>query len=422
MRKKTRLGNYRVGDYVFSLAGGLNDSKHPKHNTEEPLKSNEVVRLDEILKQSHASDRYHVGYDSVRNIVYYLEQYPKGFREATSEEIKNYKYKYEQKEDIMFKEGDKIKVISTNEKLTQDNGFVVGISYDVIKVDTRDNTLNTSNGWVSMADVEIIPTIKRTDIKVGGFVKVVSLNGNNTKTSFKQGHEGEILEVDYNDNTIRLTTHHRDNWRWANIEDVEVIEKTTNKFKEGDYVRIVSTEGDETKHSFYEGQEGKVLGVDYSDNTLKVSHPNDNWQWANMVDVEILEQVNETLSSGMEFYLMERQGMFQPSESTANQCKDVGHKYYEYKCKIYFDPSTKLDDDDFLIDHAEIDKTIQECNPLGSCEGMHKKIMSAIVKRFETEKVETLAIKVTITPKYPVGMANLTYIKVKDKAYVGLVS
>lgn len=119
---------------------------------------------------------------------------------------------------------------------------------------------------------------------------------------------------------------------------------------------------------------------------------------------------------------MERLGMYTPSQSTDNQCKDKGHKYYEYKCRIFFDPSTELDENDFLIDHSEVDAVIMNCNPTGSCEGMHQKMMKAILNLFKKDGIKVLAIKVTIIPKYPEGMANLTYIYVTSPKYVGLVS
>lgn len=112
----------------------------------------------------------------------------------------------------------------------------------------------------------------------------------------------------------------------------------------------------------------------------------------------------------MKFYLMERKGIFHPIHDTSNQCKDIGHKHYEYLCKVAFNPSTKLDDNDFLIDHMDIDSTIQGCLIHGSCERMHKTIMNNLLRKLESQGINVKAIKITIIPRYPDAMANLTYI------------
>lgn len=114
-------------------------------------------------------------------------------------------------------------------------------------------------------------------------------------------------------------------------------------------------------------------------------------------------------------YVMERRGIFSPNKHTNNQCKDVGHNHYEYNCKIAFHPTTKLDENDFLIDHVDVNQVIQDCLLNGSCERMHKRIMVNLQNILSERGIVAIAIKVTIIPKYPEGLANLTYIYTKSK-------
>jgi len=114
-------------------------------------------------------------------------------------------------------------------------------------------------------------------------------------------------------------------------------------------------------------------------------------------------------------YVMERKGIFSPNKHTSNQCKDTGHNHYEYSCKIAFDPMTKLDENDFLIDHIDVNKAIQDCLLNGSCERMHKRIMTKLQNTLTERGIVPIAIKVNIVPKYPEGLANLTYIYTRSK-------
>jgi len=79
---------------------------------------------------------------------------------------------------------------------------------------------------------------------------------------------------------------------------------------------------------------------------------------------------------------MERKGMFTSTKSSNNQCKDVGHKYYDYICIIKFQP--ELDYQGFLIDHQKIDDTINSLPNTESCEEclleMFKKMSRILTK------------------------------------------
>lgn len=121
------------------------------------------------------------------------------------------------------------------------------------------------------------------------------------------------------------------------------------------------------------------------------------------------------------FYIMERKGVFISNTREINQCKEEGHKNYEYSCKIFFEPKTTLDTDDFVIDHNEINDAVSECQKAGSCERMHINIMNAILKKLTLNNIDAMAIKVTITPIYPGGMAILSHAYVRQDKYLPLV-
>lgn len=122
----------------------------------------------------------------------------------------------------------------------------------------------------------------------------------------------------------------------------------------------------------------------------------------------------------MEFFVMERRGMILSSADTPNQCKDIGHRSYEYYAKLVFHPTTQLDSSSFLVDHAVVDSIIQDSSRKGSCEQMHNSIMDGLRNDHRLESV--IAIKVTIIPVYPAGMANLTKIYVPSPNFLKYLS
>lgn len=113
---------------------------------------------------------------------------------------------------------------------------------------------------------------------------------------------------------------------------------------------------------------------------------------------------------------MERKGLITARHTTNNQCKDKGHNSYEYYAKLVFEENTPLDKNKFLVDHTEVDQSIQESTRSGSCEQMHDSIMVRL--QTNPKFVHVVAIKVTIIPVYPSGMANLTKVWVKNKLFI----
>jgi hypothetical protein len=109
---------------------------------------------------------------------------------------------------------------------------------------------------------------------------------------------------------------------------------------------------------------------------------------------------------------MERKGMFKvnPSDFRPNQCKVSGHEYYEYLCKIVFSEDTKLDSNQFVIDHQQVDNVIVNCKKIGSCEQYHTVMMNELINYFKKKEIPILAVKITIIPRFPDGQAQLSKI------------
>lgn len=80
-----------------------------------------------------------------------------------------------------------------------------------------------------------------------------------------------------------------------------------------------------------------------------------------------------------------------------NQCKDVGHKDYDYEIEIT--TTTKLDADDFIIDHTTVHKVIENVvqTRMGSCErlclNVEEDVLAALEEHGCTVKKIVFAIK-----------------------------
>lgn len=111
----------------------------------------------------------------------------------------------------------------------------------------------------------------------------------------------------------------------------------------------------------------------------------------------------------MQFYTMKRKGTFNVAIATSNQCKKFAHEQYEYQVEVIFDSHTKLNSNDFIIDHIAIDETIQALSLLGSCEIMHIYILNALRRLFSNNKLSILAMRTDIIPIFPKAQAQLTF-------------
>lgn len=124
----------------------------------------------------------------------------------------------------------------------------------------------------------------------------------------------------------------------------------------------------------------------------------------------------------MECYIMHRFGNFKPDTFTPNQCKVQGHDNYNYHIIMVFPANQQLDADDFIVDHAEIDQTIQNMVLKGSCEKMQGKICDRLKKFFAKKDIDLMAMKTIIKPVSQGGLAHMEYLYCRDSSFVPLIS
>lgn len=101
----------------------------------------------------------------------------------------------------------------------------------------------------------------------------------------------------------------------------------------------------------------------------------------------------------MNLYIMTRKGTFRPSGLSDNQCARDGHSLYHYIVKVICPGDLRLDKDDFIIKHEDIDEIIQISVLEGSCENMINTIVRNIINLFKVKAIMLLGIKCTIKPK-----------------------
>lgn len=123
----------------------------------------------------------------------------------------------------------------------------------------------------------------------------------------------------------------------------------------------------------------------------------------------------------MQLYTMNREGYFFPVRHTSNQCRQEGTNIYLYKCRIVFDQKQRLDKNQFLIDHIDVNEIIIGVKLSGSCETMAKEIMEELKFKLTSRNISYVAIKISIFP-YPIGQADLSYTYIKEKSYLSLLN
>lgn|SRR6476659_7351191 len=118
----------------------------------------------------------------------------------------------------------------------------------------------------------------------------------------------------------------------------------------------------------------------------------------------------------MNYYVMERLGSFIPAQATGNQCKGAGHINYDYLCRIVFDSNQSLDENDFLIDHIDVDKIVTSVEYVGSCERMHIQMHKAVKQALKEKGIKIVGLATIITPiifengRFIKSKATLTHI------------
>lgn len=124
----------------------------------------------------------------------------------------------------------------------------------------------------------------------------------------------------------------------------------------------------------------------------------------------------------MECFIMHRKGRFEPNKYTPNQCKVEGHESYDYHLIMVFPGTQELDINDFILDHQDIDDTIQRMVLKGSCEKMHQKICDRLKRFFEKKNIDLMAMKCIIKPVFSVNVAHMEYLYTRDSSYSSLIS
>lgn len=77
--------DYRVGDYLYCISNGANDSSHPKRYG--TYNTGDVVKIKEFTKASNNDFKVAI---TTKGRVLRTEQFPNYFRKATEEEIEKY--------------------------------------------------------------------------------------------------------------------------------------------------------------------------------------------------------------------------------------------------------------------------------------------------------------------------------------------
>lgn len=98
-------------------------------------------------------------------------------------------------------------------------------------------------------------------------------------------------------------------------------------------------------------------------------------------------------------YHINRTGVFVTNKEAYNQCKDVGHTRYGYDIRVT--TGDKLDDDGFIINHADIHNAGQKLFTKGiaSCELMCRDIALAVAKACRKHGCVVHKVYVKIKPE-----------------------
>lgn len=118
------------------------------------------------------------------------------------------------------------------------------------------------------------------------------------------------------------------------------------------------------------------------------------------------------------YFVMNRTGRFKPSHNSANQCKAPGWPEYVYTLRMVFPGDMKLDANDFIIDHAEVNDMVVKLAAAGSCEDMSRAILTALDKFMANKGIPMVACKCTIRPTDPEAPAWLERIHISPSAHV----
>lgn len=118
------------------------------------------------------------------------------------------------------------------------------------------------------------------------------------------------------------------------------------------------------------------------------------------------------------YFIMNRVGTFRPSQASQNQCKEPGWPEYSYNLRMVFDGATKLDQNDFIIDHAQVDAMVRGLGLKGSCEDMTTRVLNALDQFMAERGIPMVACRCIIRATDPNSPAWLERVHVSSAAHV----
>lgn len=118
------------------------------------------------------------------------------------------------------------------------------------------------------------------------------------------------------------------------------------------------------------------------------------------------------------YFIMTRTGLFRPAEQTSNQCKEPGWPEYSYNLRMVFDGALKLDRNDFIVDHAQIDTMVRGLGLKGSCEDMTTRVLEALDAFMHERGIPMVACRCIIRATDPNAPAWLERVHVANGAHV----
>lgn len=128
----------------------------------------------------------------------------------------------------------------------------------------------------------------------------------------------------------------------------------------------------------------------------------------------------------LQYFVMTRTGHFKANLPTTNQCKVEGHDGYNFTIKLIVKGTkASLDDNNFIIDHEEINKFMQQSGLHGSCEQMHLAISKKLPNHLKKNGVKLLAYCCRIMPDHklhePKPAAFMEYMQIFNNEHIGLL-
>lgn len=118
------------------------------------------------------------------------------------------------------------------------------------------------------------------------------------------------------------------------------------------------------------------------------------------------------------YFILNRRGRIVPAKMTNNQCTEPGQKEYFYQMGLVFSGETKLNDNQWIVKHEDIDAMMQNLGHVGSCESMQLRIVKHIVPWLVKQGLPVLAYKCTIKPVDDADAnPGIQFVTFKDPSY-----